>query len=332
MQINFRNPQFLRSARLVIAAIVGILITKLSSIQHSVWIVISIIVVLYDQSTVGGTIQKGIFRASATILSAIISIFTIYVFHNNLLINEIVSVIGIFLYGYFFMGTKKSYIGSIGGVTLAILLLSSIGDANAAISRATTIVIGVILAALTMIFFFPQYANKTKNQILVHLLSQLENRLSNFMNKNISLEELHTDFVIYERGYIQQLAQINRLMEESKFEIKIFHKKYLNNKLYQDMILHFRRINRLTGVLVHHLSDNKPRFDNNVAIVLNTIIEEIMSIKHFILKNMRKDQKQFSDLNLTIDTNNHEVIFIIQTAKHILSEICLIQRIILNSQ
>lgn len=328
MKINFRNPKFLRAARIVIAAIIGTLITNLSNIQHSVWIVISIIVVLYDQSTVGGTLQKGLFRASATILSAAISILTLYVFHNNQLANEIIAITGIFLYAYFFIGTKKSYIGAIGGVTLAILLLSNIANVDAAISRTLTIVMGVILGALTMIFFFPEYANKTKNQVLIHLLSQLENTLSNFMSKNISLEELHADFVSYERSYIQQLAQINRLMEESKFEMKIFQKKHLNNKLYQNMILHFRRINRLTGVLVHHLSDNKPRFDNNVAIVLKTIIEEIRDIKYFIHKNVPKEHDKTPEINIRIDTDDYELLFIIQTGKHILSEICLIRTII----
>lgn len=93
----FGGQQLIRALRLVFAAIIGLIIAHLSHLPHSVWIVISIVVVLFDQSTVGGTIQKGGLRIIATIISACISIMALYLFKNNLLINEIIFILCLFM-------------------------------------------------------------------------------------------------------------------------------------------------------------------------------------------------------------------------------------------
>lgn len=44
------------------------------------------------------------------------------------------------------MGTKKSYIGVLGSVTIAIILLNDPVNTSSAIFRSITIIIGVLLA------------------------------------------------------------------------------------------------------------------------------------------------------------------------------------------
>lgn len=326
MIINTKNLHLISAIRLIFASTIGLIIGYLTNLPHSVWIVISIVVVLFDQSTVGGTIQKGIFRASATILSALISIFTLYLFKNNILINDIVFILCLFVYAYYFMGTKKSYIGVIGSVTIAIILLGDVGSIEGAVLRSITILLGVILAALSMLFFFPQYANKNKNQLLTHLLSQLENTLNNFMNKHITFEELHEDFIHYESTYLQQITLVNRLIDESKFEIKLFHKRRLDNKAYQETILHFRRINRLVGVLIHHLPNSNFRFNYNLAKIINDVIAKIKYVKKYLTQQDNSWQNIIINKNeyAGFDTTDQDLLFAVHTIKHISSEIDLI--------
>ena len=169
------HAKLIRACRLMIALATGTLTSYLLKIPMSGWVMITTCVVLFDQDTVGGTINRGKLRFWATFYGALISLVCIIFFPDNMII--VWSVIGIttFVYAYIYMGTAKSYIGVLGSATLAIILLGNNHhpDLHTAIYRIMDIAIGVIFALLSMLLFFPEYALNRARSIIIKSLTDI---------------------------------------------------------------------------------------------------------------------------------------------------------------
>ena len=98
---------------------------------------------------------------------------------------------------------------------------------------------------------------------------------------------------------------------------------------YQDSILHFRRINRLVGVLIHHLPETKLRFNSDLTQIINDVIVKIRLIKNFLTQNQLDinaiNEKDYPETAIT----NQDLLFAIHNVKHISREIDLILKTIL---
>jgi uncharacterized membrane protein YccC len=107
---------------------------------------------MYEYTTVGGVLNKSKLRFVGTVFSAVYGIIIIYFGGNDPLINIFALIVGLFFYTYWFMGNDKTYTGTIGAVTLTIVLLNY-NEVDVAILRVFNVILG-ILASVFMIRFF----------------------------------------------------------------------------------------------------------------------------------------------------------------------------------
>ncbi|MEN9390958.1 MAG: inner membrane protein [Pseudomonadota bacterium] len=160
----------IRSFRLGFCIALSLLLAHFFQFLHPLWILITIIVVMFDQTTVGGTVYRAFLRIGATLFGAAVGSFFLLSFKNNILINDVVMIIGPMLCGLFFMDSKYSYIGLLGAATIVMVLAPNEEFNNFVIqginlglpfTRVISIFIVACLYIICIKYFFPQYASNS---------------------------------------------------------------------------------------------------------------------------------------------------------------------------
>ena len=175
------------------------------------------------------------------------------------------------------MGTKKSYIGILGIVTLAILLLS--GEApnfDNALYRLLDIVIGIAFALLSIILFFPEYAtNKAYELINVSLLDIVN--LLNMAKTENNLEIIQQQILQIENKFINDVANFNKTIEEAKYEWHARRNPQLIER-YNKAYLQIRRLYRLIIVIFYYELDNKKLTTPHIKELFNQLSKILKNI------------------------------------------------------
>lgn len=209
----------IRIWRLALTCVFLFLISWRLSISESSWSLITIWFVMYEYSTVGGVVRKSWLRFWGTLLSAIYGLLIVYCCGNNPWINIMALVAGLFLFGYFFMEGGRVYTGTIGAVTLTIVLLNY-NDMELAVLRVFNVMIGIVASVLMMRFFYPQYA---RNGLIDRQLGWL-NELIAWLEDYLDLRQQHDDLKkkigALEEAIYMQGTEYARLLLEAKMETK----------------------------------------------------------------------------------------------------------------
>ncbi|MFN7094132.1 MAG: FUSC family protein [Burkholderiales bacterium] len=289
MQLDLER--LVRASRLSLAVSLGIIIAVVSDLPYAAWVPITITVVLFDQYTVGGTLNRGFLRIAATLSSALIGIILIIIFNNHPLVNNAAIVIVAFIYSYLFMDKKHSYIGLLGVITLIMVLIPSSKGILTPIFRALEISVGVIVAILAMLLFYPQYAKDKALKLLLNSLSKLEAITLVFTDPHYELVDFHQQFLALESEFISDIVKFNRLADEAKFETK--SKPYI--KPYTNIFLHLRRIYRLLNIIFYHASNLETRSNPQ----LQQDLWQIAKLLNQLRNQLQSDQLNLKQLDLT---------------------------------
>ncbi len=180
---------------MAIGTIISFIITTYFTLVEPTWVYISLFIILFEQHTIGASLTRCSMRVFATISSALYSLIIIFLFHNNYLMNLVGFIIGIFLYTYLFLGTKKSYIGILGCVTLAICLVNY-NNFSYVFIRPTNVIIGILIGFFTLRFFFPNRATKV-------LISEMEEFLVKYATLSMYIANIDDS----KTGLSEQLTQ-----------------------------------------------------------------------------------------------------------------------------
>ncbi len=243
------------------------------------WALITACIVLFEYTTVGGVLTKSYLRFLATFTSAIYSILVIYFFDNNPLVNIIAAIAGLFLYSYFFMDGKQSYVGILGSVTLTIMLFNY-NNIDAAILRPFNIIIGIIIAVVTLRFFYPEYARDRVMKAQADFILNLIQMLQNFLDTHKTLEVVKAEYLDYENKLIAGVASFNRYIEEAKIETKKMPLFITGNI---SIFGHAKRIYRLLSVLIYHLATDEIRTNSLIRENINEIIQRLETMRSCVL-------------------------------------------------
>ena len=266
MLLQLKNKSiFIRACRLTIAVILGIILAKMLDLEISGWILITISVIMFDQGTVGGTIQKGYYRLMATLIGSIIGITTLFIFKNTAWVNDIVIIITAFIAATLFTNRKDSYIGNLCFITVVIILMD-VHSIHEALLRPINILIGVFLSLILSRYFLPQYA---KNSLLT-LLEQCGNNLIKLIDDLLifdNIENKQEKFRAIEINLMQNIIDFSKIKNEALFERKSDKPLIVS---YSNIFLHYRRIYRLLSSLYY--TQLQPDF------ILDTITQDKLSI------------------------------------------------------
>lgn len=271
--INLDKKKLIRATRLIIALSTGSIASYLLQTPMSGWVMITACVVLFDQDTVGGAINRSKLRFMATFYGAMISLGCIFFFPQNPVLIWLVIGLTTFLCAYIYMSTPKSYIGLLGSITLVIILIGSHGpNLHTAIYRTMDIAIGVLFALLSMLLFFPEYALERANTLALKSLGEMDKLMKTIKGEH-DLEKIRQHTQTVEMTLLQDITNFNKTIDEAKHELKARKHPELIEK-YSQSLLQIRRLYRLL-MFIFNYEINQTHIDNQK---LHLIIAQISTI------------------------------------------------------
>ncbi|HEX2549897.1 MAG TPA: FUSC family protein [Gammaproteobacteria bacterium] len=159
--------RFIHGVKTALACLIGYVFTKAIDFPVDQWLIITILVVMCSQVNVGGMLQKSYMRLLGTLVGSMIALFTLHFFGNNEIAEALTITLSAMLFSYIATGEKSySEAGTLGAVTVVIILISNNATFIFAFERVFEIILGIIIAALVSQFVLPIHAreNLTLNQ------------------------------------------------------------------------------------------------------------------------------------------------------------------------
>ena len=287
------NERLLHSVKTAIAVAIGFSLTRIVSFAYAQWIIISILVVMCAQIYVGGALQKGYLRFLGTLCGCCIAIVVIELFHSSVLSVFLTLVIASSIFSYIAVSGKEtlSYLGTMGAVTLALILLGkSDSSLNYAASRFLEISIGILIATVVSQFVFPIHAKKQLRKNQTETLTQLRE----FYNKTLvmGLAEVQTvDHHDLDEEIVKLLLKQRQLAKDSGREPlgTAFDVDHFEQSLFCE-----RQILRAINFM--HLAQDKLRsatLSEKMNFLLKTFHEEVLTALDAMAKSTPEKTKSF---------------------------------------
>ncbi len=153
------NDRLIHSIKTVFACCLGFLIANYIHFQAMQWIIITALVVMCAQINVGSVIQKSYMRFLGTFTGSLFAILILQLFGNNFVINIVAALMAAFFFSFIATSTKSyNESGTLGAVTVIIILFGTNPTVQTGIERFVEISLGILIAALVSQFIFPIHA------------------------------------------------------------------------------------------------------------------------------------------------------------------------------
>ncbi|RTL10997.1 MAG: FUSC family protein [Neisseriaceae bacterium] len=303
--MNFTQSQFTRAARLSLAMIISFVYVAYIGMSDGIWVIMTCAIILFDNPTLGGTINKSHLRFWGTFFAAGFSLIFIIGFANNVIINLCGIVIGTFLAAYWYMDTAQGYIGGLISWTLPIILLNN-NDIKSAFLRLMNIIIGIIISYIMLRFFYPEYARDKLLESMQNTITELKTLLSSISDPQLTTEQIQELYLNHETKILAEINSFNRWQTEAKWETKQAP-EYVDTAVLA--YLHIRRLYRLLSVIIFYFNHDEIRYNA-------TIQPQFTQIKHQleeIIDALSQNQKQYcipamfnqNNKNATSELSNH---------------------------
>lgn len=175
-----KESQFLDLERMIhsfktaLACLIAYFITRIVKFPASQWIIITVIVVMSAQINVGSVIQRSIMRFLGTFMGSLLGALTLEFSGTHMAATAIVVTLSTLIFSYF--ATGKSSIkdaGTLGAVTVTIILLGPNPSVSTAAERFLEISAGILIATLVSQFILPIHARRHLRNSQAHTLKQL---------------------------------------------------------------------------------------------------------------------------------------------------------------
>jgi len=271
---SFTSERTINSIKTAIACVIALFVAQFPLLPMGQWVLISVVVVMSGQAHVGGALQKAYMRIIGTISGALVAGLTLYFFKENELAILIVIFFscGIFAYIASMGGQAAAGAGTLGSVTVILVLLNKSPDISLAIYRPVEIIIGIMIALVVTTFIFPIRATT----LLKRDLSSLLNDLRILLQEAVEIKKEAAPMVIsqvLEEKVLKSFTAQRALLVEAKSE----HSSKLEKSLLLEIMQQERRIYRAILLLnyslhsnvqadnfLHHLPSFKPAIQNCV--------------------------------------------------------------------
>lgn len=280
----FTIEKRIRATRLCLAMFISFIYTSYVGVSEGIWVVMTCPIVLFDNATLGGTINKSHLRFWGTFLSAAFGMIFIVGFANNVTINLIAIGVGVFLATYWYMDGKQGYAGGLMTWTLPILLLNH-NDLKSAFLRLLNISLGIVISYLLLRFFYPEYARNKMLSSMRNTLSELENLVIAITDEKLNDAEIQAMYLQHETNILTNINGFMRWQNEAVLETKA-HPEYVSSGA--KAFLHVRRLYRLLSVMVFHFDCSRMRTNQEVMDKFG-LIKQQMDLIIIALQNNRHD-------------------------------------------
>jgi uncharacterized membrane protein YccC len=154
--LGIDRERVIHSIKTALACIIGLLLAKVVHFAVDQWLIITIVVVMCGQLNVGSLITKSKMRFLGTLSGSLIAAITIALFGTNII--AVATAISLSSIGFSYIATsEKSYSesGTLGAVTVIVILLGQNPSLYTATHRFLEISAGILIAALVSQFILP---------------------------------------------------------------------------------------------------------------------------------------------------------------------------------
>ena len=193
------TERVIHSIKTALACLIGLLLAKLVQFAVDQWLIITIAVVMCAQANVGSMLTKSKMRFLGTLSGSLIAGFTIALLGTSTIVIACVIAISSIIFSYI-ATSEKSYneSGTLGAVTVIIILLGQNPSLYTAAHRFLEISAGILIAALVSQFILPIRARDHLRQTQAKTIAQLREyyTLSLLTNhEEGAIQELDEDIV-----------------------------------------------------------------------------------------------------------------------------------------
>ena len=277
---RFSRPKVLRATRLSLAMVISFLYAALTGMSNGTWVIMTCAIILFDNETLGGTLNKSYLRFLGTLFSAAFAMLFIILFANNIIMNVIAIVIGVFLATYWFMDSSYAYAGGLMVWTLPILLLNS-NNIKEPFIRLFNISLGILISYGLLRFFFPEYARDNLLRAMHKTLSEMQSILHDVVQTDLNPHQIQERYLKQEPVILGQINHFLRLQKEARAETK--HEAYVDTAVHA--FLHIRRLLRLLSIFIFYFDDGSIQDDPKIYEKFIRILQQIDLIIRALERN-----------------------------------------------
>lgn len=162
------------SFKTALAVCLGFLLTRVVPLPADQWVIITILVVMCAQLYVGSVLQKSLLRFLGTLVGCLFALACLMLLPLNPYTLGLALVFSSFCFS--FLATSQEnlgYAGTLGAVTVPIILLGQHPTAFFAVSRFLEISVGLLIATLVSQFILPIHARSHLRRAQVATVNQL---------------------------------------------------------------------------------------------------------------------------------------------------------------
>lgn len=172
--LHLNYYRVMHGVKTAIACLIGLAIEKYYEWPMGQWVPITIMVVMSAQPHFGAAVRKAYMRFLGTISGVALVVATLWLFGDS---NPIITFGTVFFASIIFAYIASShgdisYAGTLGGVTVILVLTGQQVGILTAIQRGCYILIGIIIALLVSRFIFPIHA---RDRLRYHVAAALRN-------------------------------------------------------------------------------------------------------------------------------------------------------------
>lgn len=224
MAVNY--GRLVHGIKTALACGLGLYLTKAIELPIDQWLIITILVVMCAQPSVGGMLQKSYMRFLGTLSGSLIAALTLLIFGYSPLVFGIILVLSAL--GFSYLATSPSRFndaGTLGVITVAIILITKNPTLEMAIIRFVEISTGIVIAFLISRFIFPLSARKYLKQDIADNLQRLQQAFTGVLTADeaIKIPDLEDSII---NSFVNQRKLIKEADREallSTFDSKVFN-------------------------------------------------------------------------------------------------------------
>jgi uncharacterized membrane protein YgaE (UPF0421/DUF939 family) len=243
------SPKVVNGLKTALACLIGYLLYLWTPLPQAQWIVITILVVMSAQTSIGSLFLKAKMRFWGTVCGALASSAIILISggHPVGLAISLFVMTAIFAY---IAGTPGdvSYLGTLGAVTVAIIILNPVANLVTVAERFSEIMLGIIISFLVSYLIFPVRSHTI-------FLLNLENTLIYLQEYFLScfkelIPDLNTPLHDLNEKVLGIFSQQRRLIQETGLELG---KKRKDKENFQRIMNAERRVYRGLNLIYYSL-------------------------------------------------------------------------------
>ncbi|MEO8402879.1 MAG: FUSC family protein [Gammaproteobacteria bacterium] len=213
-----KTERFIHSFKTALACLLGFAVAKLTHFRTEQWLIITTLVVMCAQINVGSVIQKSYMRFLGTLTGSVLAILTLQLFGANTLASIVVVTLSAVFFSYLATSDKSySDSGTLGAVTVCIILIGQNPTVTSGIERCIEISIGILIAALVSQFIFPIHAKRHLRDNQAKTIRQLRSFYLQIFSSHTT-EKTAEELQILDENISKSLIVQRKLAGEAKRE------------------------------------------------------------------------------------------------------------------